>query len=245
MDAMDHKKDKINADYTRKKREKLRARVTNNPSAAESWAELAYVLMTDFLAGWNPPTENEPSLVLQAEEAVEKVMRAADPIDRLRRARAHLAKGWILREKGLHRFALKAFDEALKSNPGLATALVAKANQLLYLGQTDKALKLVKQAIHDNPDHRELGRFYWILGRVYFTLKGYDKAIDNIQKSIQLRPPTWFIRAQLISAYVLQCKKAVDEYKKYPKCMEWTLEEIKNFTMNQNIAMQILCTCQR
>jgi hypothetical protein len=31
----------------------------------------------------------------------------------------------------------------------------------------------------------------------------YDKAIENLQQSIQLRPPTWFIRAQLISAYAL------------------------------------------
>src|SRR5262249_44005381 len=64
-------------------------------------------------------------------------------------------------------------------------------------------------------------------------LGDYNKAIDWLQKSIQLRPPTWFIRAQLISAYALtdrlkelEAEAAIREYKE--KCSEWRLDpEIK------------------
>ena len=57
------------------------------------------------------------------------------------------------------------------------------------------------------------------MGRAYFTQGKYDKAIENLQQSIQLRPPTWFIRAQLISAYALtqqlnkdEAQAAISEY---------------------------------
>jgi tetratricopeptide (TPR) repeat protein len=76
----------------------------------------------------------------------------------------------------------------------------------------DKAIKL-------SPLDPDLGRFYWIMGRAYFTQGKYDKAIENLQQSIQLRPPTWFIRAQLISAYALtqqlnkdDAQAAISEY---------------------------------
>jgi tetratricopeptide (TPR) repeat protein len=86
----------------------------------------------------------------------------------------------------------------------------------------DKAIKL-------SPLDPDLGRFYWIMGRAYFTQGKYDKAIENLQQSIQLRPPTWFIRAQLISAYALtqqlnkdEVQAAISEYQE--KCKEWRLD---------------------
>jgi len=67
------------------------------------------------------------------------------------------------------------------------------------------------------------------MGRAYFTQGKYDKAIENLQQSIQLRPPTWFIRAQLISAYALtqqlnkdEVQAAISEYQE--KCKEWRLD---------------------
>ena len=66
--------------------------------------------------------------------------------------------------------------------------------------RAEDAPALVDKAIKLSPLDPDLGRFYWIMGRAYFTQGKYDKAIENLQPSIQLRPPTWFIRAQLISA---------------------------------------------
>jgi adenylate cyclase len=177
--------------------------------------------MTDFLANWNDAPDD---LVKQAEKAVEEALKINPSI-----AVAHLAEGWVLREKGLHRLALNAFDEALQSDPNLATALVAKANQLLYLGRAQEAPALVEKAIELSPRDPDLGRFYWILGRAYFTLGDYNKAIVELQKSIKLRPPTWFIRVQLISAYALtkrlkenEAEAVIREYKNH--FSKWRLD---------------------
>jgi adenylate cyclase len=203
---------KITPKNTLAARQKLEEALKRDPGSTASWAELAYVLMTDFLANWNDAPDD---LVNQAEKAVEEALKINPSI-----ALAHLAEGWVLREKGLHRLALNAFDEALRIDPNLATALVAKANQLLYLGRAAEAPALVEKAMELSPRDPDLGRFYWILGRAYFTLGDYDKAIDELQKSIQLRPPTWFISAQLISAYALskrleenEAKAAIRTYK--------------------------------
>jgi tetratricopeptide (TPR) repeat protein len=95
--------------------------------------------------------------------------------------------------------------------------------------RAEDAPALVDKAIKLSPLDPDLGRFYWIMGRAYFTQGKYDKAIENLQQSIQLRPPTWFIRAQLISAYALtqqlnkdEAQAAISEYQE--KCKEWRLD---------------------
>jgi tetratricopeptide (TPR) repeat protein len=219
--------DKITPENTLAARHALEATLKRDPTSATSWAELAYILMTDFLANWNDAPDD---LVKWAERAVEEALKINPSIPL-----AHLAKGWVLREKGLHQLALSAFDEALRSDPNLATAHVAKANQLLYLGRAQEAPTLVETAIKLSPRDPDLGRFHWILGRAYFSLGDYNKAIDELQKSIQLRPPTWFIRAQLISAYALtrrlqdkNAEAAIREYKE--QFNKWRLDpEIKQF----------------
>jgi tetratricopeptide (TPR) repeat protein len=157
-------------------------------------------------------------------------------------AYAHLVNGWILREERSHQSALAAFGKALEiyrtlpSNlavPDLeASTLVAKANQLLYCGQAEKALVLLERAIKPIP-RDERGRFYWILGRAYFALgkrdlENYYKAIYNLKKAIEFGSSTWFIRAQLISAYALtnQLKEAQGAVRDYEGL---SLDEIKNF----------------
>jgi tetratricopeptide (TPR) repeat protein len=77
--------------------------------------------------------------------------------------------------------------------------------------RAEDAPALVDKAIKLSPLDPDLGRFYWIMGRAYFTQGKYDKAMENLQQSIQLRPPTWFIRAQLISAYALTQQLNKDE----------------------------------
>jgi adenylate cyclase len=230
LHAMAYLIGKITPEKTRDARHALEEAVKRDPTSAESWAELAWVLMTDFLANWNDAPDD---LVKQAENAVQEAKKIDPSI-----ALAHLAEGWVLREKGYHQFALNAFDEALQSDPNLATALVAKANQLLYLGRAPEAPALVKKAIELSPLDPDLGRFHWIMGRAYFTLGDYNKAIDELQKSIQLRPPTWFISAQLISAYALtkrlkenEAEAAIREYKR--KFSKWRLLEIQKYYENE------------
>jgi adenylate cyclase len=77
LHAMAHMIDKITPENTLTARHELEEAVERDPTSAEAWAELAYVLMTDVLAGWNKPTKEQPSLVVQAEKAVQEAYRAA------------------------------------------------------------------------------------------------------------------------------------------------------------------------
>ena len=175
-----------------------------DPNSAEGWAELANVLMLDFLYGWNNASKARE--FVKAEEAVQK----AYAIDRSV-ALAHVVEGRVRRVKGDHQGALDAFDEALQLDPNLVTALTAKAGQLTYLGRAQEAPALVKKAIDLSPRDPDLGRSYFIIGRAYFAMKDYDNAISWLQKSVTLMSTTWFIRTYLISAYALTGRLAHPE----------------------------------
>jgi adenylate cyclase len=217
--AMAYLMDKVTPDNTLAARHDLEKSVALDPYSAQSWAELADVLTLDLLYGWNNASKEVE--FVKAEEALQKSYTISRSV-----ALAHVVEGRIWRIKGDHQRALDAFNEALQLDPNLVTALVAKAGQLTYLGRAQEAPALVEKAIDLSPRDPDLGRTYFIIGRAYFATKDYDKAIHWLQKSIQLRPTTWFIRTYLISAYALtgglqqrEAQAAVKEYKE--KFKDW------------------------
>jgi adenylate cyclase len=219
--AMAYLIDKVTPENTRAARRDLEKSVADDPHSAQTWAELADVLTLDLLYGWNNASKEVE--FVRAEEALQKSYAISRSI-----ALAHVAEGRIWRIKGDHQRALDAFNDALQLDPNLVTALVAKAGQLTYLGRAHEATALVEKAINLSPQDPDLGRTYFVIGRAYFATKDYDRAIQWLQKAIQLRPTTWFIRAYLISAYALtgrlheqEAKVAVNEYKQ--KFTAWPL----------------------
>jgi tetratricopeptide (TPR) repeat protein len=179
---------------------------------------LAFVLVSDFLNGWNEAKEG-PDAGRVLFQRAEKALQEALQIDRSV-PMAHVADGFIHRVKGDHQGALDAFDEALRLNPNLALAYAQKANQLVFLGRAKEAPPLVMKAISLSPRDPSIGVFYWVIGRAYFAMKDYDDAIKWLQKSVQARPTLWFSRAHLISAYALtgrleqhEAQAALTEYR--------------------------------
>lgn len=183
--------------------------VARDPHSAEAWSQLAFVLVSDFLNGWNEAKEG-PDAGRVLFQRAEKALQEALKIDRSVPI-AHVADGFIHRVKGDHQGALDAFDQALRLNPNLALADAQKANQLVFLGRTKEAPPLVMKAISLSPRDPSIGVFYWIMGRAYFAMKDYDDAIIWLQKSVQARPTLWFSRAHLISAYALTGRLEQDE----------------------------------
>ena len=82
---------KITPQNTLAARRALEASLKREPTSTASWAELAYILMTDFLANWNDAPDD---LVKQAEKAVQEALKINPSI-----ALAHLAEGWILKKR--------------------------------------------------------------------------------------------------------------------------------------------------
>jgi adenylate cyclase len=232
--AMAHLINDFTHENTLAARNSLEESVGRDPHSADAWSQLAFVLVSDFLNGWNDAREKE---FARAEEALRNALR----IDRSV-ALAHLADGFIRRVHGDHQGALDAFDLALQLDPNLALACAQKANQLVFLGRAKEAPPLVTKAINISPRDPSIGVFYWVIGRAYFAMKDYDNAIIWLQKSVQRRPTLWFSRAHLISAYALtgrlqedDAQAALSEYRAkfsnwplQPRILDYYAKEIPN-----------------
>ena len=163
--------------------------------AADTWSWLAIVLVSDYLNRWNSAGTDQ---LVRANEAVDQAM-SIDP----RLPQAHLALGFIRRAEGEHQAALSAFDQALALNPNYVFAYTQKANELINVGRPAEAPKLVHKAIALSPRDPFLGIFYWTIGRAYFFTREYKKAIEWLEKSVNVRPNLTYNRLFLISAYAL------------------------------------------
>jgi adenylate cyclase len=220
--AMAYLIDKLSPQNTLAARRELDNAAARDPNSAETWAELAYVLMIDFLRGWNNATYDN---VVLAESAVQK----AYAIDRSV-ALAHLAEAKVREVKGDLQGQVDALNEALQLDRNLSIVYAHKANALILLGRAEEAPGLLTKAIQLSPRDPELGLFYWFMGRAYFNMKDYDKALHWLKKSVEERPTTWFSWAHLISAYALtgglgrpDAKAALDAYRQRFRT-DWPLD---------------------
>ncbi|MBV8088233.1 MAG: hypothetical protein JO139_01430 [Alphaproteobacteria bacterium] len=163
--AMAYLIDKLSPQNTLAARRELDNAVARDPNLAETWADLAYVLMIDFLRGWNNASYDN---VILADSAVQK----AYAIDRSV-ALAHIAEAKVREVKGDLQGEVDALNEALQLDRNLSIVYAHKANALILLGRAEEAPKLLTKAIQLSPRDPELGLFYWLRGRAYFNVKNY------------------------------------------------------------------------
>ncbi|MBE9534235.1 MAG: tetratricopeptide repeat protein [Proteobacteria bacterium] len=113
--------------------------------------------------------------------------------------------------------AVASFQKALKLDPALvlvpeaeaerlaAQTLVAKGQKLIQQGKAKEAIGYLEKAISLNPVH---DMAHLILGTAYKKMGEYDKAIDHLQKAIEI-VPTLYSYAELIETFLL--KKDYDQ----------------------------------
>jgi TolB-like protein/class 3 adenylate cyclase/Tfp pilus assembly protein PilF len=177
----------------------LEESLQRDPQSAESWSQLAGLLVNDYLNNWNEAKQSAEAgkdLLRRAEKALAEALRIDPTV-----AAAHLADGFIRRAKGDHQGALDAFERAVQLDPNSARAYAQKANQLVMVGRPKEAPPLVLKAIALSPRDPYAGTFYWVIGRAYFVMQNYDDAIVWLRKAIEVRPNVWYSRAYLLAAY--------------------------------------------
>ncbi len=180
-------------------RQFLEESLQRDPQSAESWSQLAGVLVNDYLNNWNEVKQSAEAgkdLLRRAERALAEALKIDPTV-----AAAHLADGFIRRAKGEHQEALDAFDRAVQLDPNSARAYAQKANQLVMVGRPKEAPPLVLKAIALSPRDPYAGTFYWVIGRAYFVMQNYDDAIVWLRKAVEVRPNVWYSRAYLLAAY--------------------------------------------
>jgi TolB-like protein/class 3 adenylate cyclase/Tfp pilus assembly protein PilF len=180
-------------------RQFLEESLQRDPQSAESWSQLAGLLVNDYLNDWNEAKQRQEAgkdLLRRAEKALAEALKIDPTV-----AAAHLADGFIRRAKGDHQGALDAFDRAVQLDPNSARAYAQKANQLVMVGRPKEAPSLVLKAIGLSPRDPYAGTFYWVIGRAYFVTANYDEAIVWLRKAVEVRPNVWYNRAYLLAAY--------------------------------------------
>lgn len=207
--------DSVTPEHTLSARQLLEESVQRNPQSAQSWAQLANLLIADYFNHWNEAkqgVEGGKDLLRRAESALQQALKIDPSL-----ALAHYADGFIRRAKGDHAGSLDAFDRVLQLDPNFARGYAQKANQLVMLGRPKEAPPLVMKAISLSPRDPYLGMFYWVIGRAYFVTNDYEDAIVWLRKSVQMSPDRWYSRAYLLSAYKLadrneEAKIALSEF---------------------------------
>jgi adenylate cyclase len=221
--------DSLTPEHTLSARRLLEESVRLNPQSADTWSQLANVLVSDYLNHWNEAKENPEAgkdLLRRAESSLREALKIDPSV-----ALAHYVEGLIHHAKGDHPAALDAFDRGVQLDPNFARAYAQKANQFVLVGRPMEAPPLVLKAITLSPRDPSIGVFYWVMGRAYFVMKDYEHAIIWLQKSVEVRPNLWFSRAYLLSAYALtgrhqqdEARAALNEYNRL--FSEYTMQHI-------------------
>lgn len=213
----------ITPEHTLAARKLLHEGVSLDPKAAESWAWLADLTVSDYLHRWNDTGRDQ---LQEAEDAASRALALDQNL-----ALAFYARGFIYRAKGDHHLALAAFTQAINVNRNFARAYAQKGDEVINVGHPEQAPALVQKAMELSPRDPSIGTFYWIMGRAYFYAGKYADAIPWLRRSVELRPADWFNRLFLVGAYALagqpaEAKKGLAEFDRIPRFHGYTIVRV-------------------
>jgi len=181
-------------------RQHAEAGLQADPDNARLLGLLAAWLTSDVLNGWNGAGTAE---VNRAEAAAKKAVGLDHDVPL-----AHHALGWVYRLRGDHKAALRAFEEAIRIDPNFASAYAQAANEMVFLGDSKRAIAMAEKAAQLSPKDPSFAVFRWVKGRAYFAIGDYASAAEALQESVDMRPNLWFTHAWLVAALALSNKDA-------------------------------------
>lgn len=146
-----------------------------DPSFARAWGYLAYIAVQRWIAGWG-----DESVLTMAEELA-RLAVSLDPND--------YANHWDLAIVYLNtrRFdmARDEYARAATLNPNDADLLAEMAETLVFAGESDLALRQLREAMRRNPFHPDWYR--WVMGWALFNSDRYGEALAELNR--MNRPP--------------------------------------------------------
>lgn len=104
-------------------------------------------------------------------------------------AEAHDFRGLILCRMGRYREALPAYDRALRLEPEFVTALLDKAELLVfYLHEDEDAIALTDRVLRLSAQDLDSAQAHHLKGVAYANLGLYEEAVRNFDVSVSLDP---------------------------------------------------------
>lgn len=97
----------------------------------------------------------------------------------------HIALGWVYFQRGELAKALKAYGRAEEIDPDNMQLKFNLAMAKLQMGDFGEARRLMENYVAKNPLH---GDGFYLLGLIYKEQKQYKKAVEQLEKSIEVSP---------------------------------------------------------
>jgi eukaryotic-like serine/threonine-protein kinase len=180
--------------------------IEKDPSYALAYAGMAeaYVLLPDYFAG--TPQESFP----KAKAAAKKALELDETL-----GEAHTALAYTLFNNDRnYPESNREYKQAIELNPNYATAHQWYGHEyLLAAGRFEEAIAEGKRAQELDPLSLIINDN---LGEDYFYARQYDKAIEQLRKTIEMDPSFYYAHLSLGFAYEMQgsFQEALTEYKR-------------------------------
>lgn len=118
-----------------------------------------------------------------------------------------IKKAYILKEKKNIEAGLEIINELIEKYPEDNSLNLNKIYWLQYLDEKEKVLTAIEKAIEKNP---ELGIYHDTYGEILMNFEGYEKAIIEFLKTIELASDEWYINQTYIKLGI--CYKELENY---------------------------------
>jgi adenylate cyclase len=170
-----------------------------HPQHPQVLAELGLNLILQIL-NWgyelNLPMRERIARLEEARQLVESALAQRYEIPA-----AHNARGLLLTDERKWREAALAFETALQMNPIQAGVWGNLAHALIYLGEPERAIALLEEALRRSPRDANLAGLQNFLGLAYLAAGNHHAAIDWFLKSRVTRPTYARVHVNLALAY--------------------------------------------
>ena len=143
-----------------------------DPGYGRSYAALSRTFNLDWRYAWAA----DPSAALDRASELAELAIWYDPLD----ARAHAELGFARLYRKQQRAALVAYERAVELNPNDADILAEMGDALGCVGQNERAVETLSQAMCLNPFCPDW--YLWFLGGIYFNLGHYQSAIETMER---------------------------------------------------------------
>jgi TolB-like protein/tetratricopeptide (TPR) repeat protein len=168
-----------------------------DPNNIDAWARLGRAILVQRTSfGSALLAEQKEEKLREGREAVEKAL-ALGP----KNARAHLAEGHLYRALGNPAESARANEAAIALDRNLTLAHSNVGIALIYLGEPEKAIPWIEQALRLDPLGPHIAIQQANMGRAYFLLGQSDLAIEWLLKARASNPKPPRYHAILASAY--------------------------------------------
>ena len=118
-----------------------------------------------------------------------------------------IKKAYILKEMKNIEAGLEIINELIEKYPEDNSLNLNKIYWLQYLDEKEKVLASIEKAIEKNP---ELGIYHDTYGEILMNFEGYEKAIIEFLKTIELASDEWYINQTYIKLGI--CYKELENY---------------------------------